>query len=394
MSFSPRLAPHMTKIPSNPIFHLLPKLNEPGFISFAAGAPDTDTFPSEDITKIANDLLTNDPGVILQYGSTEGYPPARRAMADMISGYGLSPDPDEIIVTTGGQQSIDILCKILIEPGDVALVESPTYSAALQILKSHRALPIPIESDEYGVIPEDLEDKIKVLTPKFVYLIPTFKNPSGTTISEERRAAAAEITGRHGVLLIEDDPYRDLRYEGPHIPAIKSFDRTGNVIFLTSTSKILCPGLRVGAAYVPKSLTSVMSVAKQAADMHSATLPQAIVSEFISRKLLDPHIDRICAANKKKLDIMLGAISGCFPKNVQTTSPQGGLFIWCACPGGADTGALLERAIEQKVAFIPGEQFFADGTGHNTLRLNFSNAKTSDIAKGIEVLGRVLSENV
>ena len=393
MSFSPRLAPHMTKIPSNPIFHLLPKLNEPGFISFAPGAPDPDTFPNDDIAKIAGELLASNPREILQYGSTEGYPPARRSIAKMISRYGITPEPDEIIVTTGGQQAIDILCKLFIEPGDVALVESPTYSATLQILKSYRAHTIPLESDEDGFLPDDLEIKINTFKPKFVYLIPTFKNPSGTTISLERRKAAAEITGRLGVPLVEDDPYRDLRYSGEHLPTIKSFDKTGNVIFLTSVSKILCPGMRVGAAYIPKSLVPVMTVAKQAADMHSSTLPQAIVSEFIDRGLLEPHVIRLRYVYRMKLDLMLKTISGHFPESVKTTSPAGGLFIWCVCPDGVNAGDLLEKAISRKVAFIPGEQFFADLRGKNTFRLNFSNAGFEDITKGIEILGRVLREN-
>lgn len=390
MSFNFRLAPHMTKIPSNPIFHLLPKLNEPGFISFAPGAPASDSFPSEDISEILNTILAQNPAEILQYGSTEGYPPARRAMAKIISKYGLSPEPSDIIMTTGGQQALDILTSIFIEPGDVALVEAPTYSATLQILKSHRAQAVALESDENGFLPDDLESKIKIFHPKFVYLIPTFKNPSGATISLERRAAAAEITGRYGVPLIEDDPYRDLRYRGEHLPTIKSFDKEDNVIFVTSTSKILCPGLRVGAAYVPKALAPVMTIAKQTADMHSSTLPQAIVSEYVERGLLGPHIERVCADYGKKLDIMQKSITEFFPENIDTTNPQGGLFVWCACPGPVDADDLLNRAIEKKVAFIPGGQFFTDGRGQNTFRLNFSNADCNDIIKGMEILGKIL----
>jgi len=394
MSFDTQLAPHMAKIPSNPIFHLLPKLNEPGFISFAPGAPGAETFPYADIAKISRELLEKDPGRILQYGSTEGYPPARAAMAKLISRYGLSPEPDETIVTTGGQQAIDILCKLFIEPGDVALVESPTYSAALQILASHRALTIQLKSDENGYIPEDLEEKIRLFKPKLIYMIPTFKNPSGTTIGAERRKAAAEISGRHGVLLIEDDPYRDLRYEGEHLPTIKSFDRAGNVVFMTSVSKILCPGLRVGAAYAPKSLIPAMTVAKQAADMHSPTLTQAIVGEYVERGLLDAHIARVCAAYRLKRDALLEAISAYFPESIAATRPGGGLFVWCTCPEGVNTADILERAMEHKVAFIPGESFFAGGEGKNTFRMNFSTAAYGDIEKGAEILGRVLRAEI
>ena len=394
MGFTPRLAPHITKIPSNPIFYLMPKLNEPGFISFAPGAPDAGTFPYSDMAKITNELFAGDPAMLFQYGSTEGYPAARGAMAELISRYGLYPNPEEIIVTTGGQQAIDILCKMFIEPGDVALVESPTYSATLQILKSHRAQTIPLESDENGFIPEDLDEKIRIFNPKLVYLIPTFKNPSGSTINLERRAAAAEITGRYDTLLIEDDPYRDLRYSGDHLPTIKSFDCADNIVFITSTSKILCPGLRVGAAYLPKSLVPVMTVAKQVADMHSATLSQAIVSEFIYRGLMDPHIERVCEVYREKLYVMSKAISEFFPESIRAEAPQGGLFMWCSCPWGVNTAELLEQAIALKVAYIPGEQFFADGSGKNTFRMNFSSAALEDIPKGIEILGGFLLDNV
>lgn len=392
MSTAYRLAPHMTKIPSNPIFHLLPKLSVPGFISFAAGAPATDTFPKDDILRISKEILFENADEIMQYGATEGYWPAREAMSAMISRYGISPDPNQILMTTGGQQAINILCKILIEPGDVVLVESPTYSATLQILKSHRAQVVPVEADENGFIPEDLESKLKIFNPKFFYLIPTFKNPTGVTTNLERRIAAAKLTERYGALLIEDDPYRDLRYRGDHLPTVKSYDQSDHIIFLTSTSKILCPGLRVGAAYLPKALIPVMTIAKQAADMHSSILPQAIVSSYIQKGLLDPHIKRLRAVYSVKLDAMQNAIKEFFPESVKVTDPLGGLFIWCACPKKINAEKLLERAIEKNVAFIPGRLFHVDDGGQNTFRMNFSNATLEDIHSGIKILGQILHE--
>ena len=394
MSFHYRFAPHITKIPSNPIIHLSHRLNEPGFINFAPGAPAAETFPYQDISKITEELLSRNLGEIMQYGTTEGYPPARNAMAKLISRAGLKPKPENIVITTGGQQALNMLFKMFVEPGDVVLVESPTYSAALQILKSHRAHAIPLDSDGDGLLPEDLEEKIGIFDPKAVYLNPTFKNPSGGVISLERRKAAAEITGRLGVLLIEDDPCRDLRYAGDHLPAIKSFDRSGNVVYITSTSKILCPGLRVGAAYVPDALVPTMIVTKQAADMHSPTLPQAIVSLFAERGLLEPHIGRICGIYGKKLDLAMSAIGEFFPEEVGAATPQGGLFIWCVCPENVNVAEVFERAIRQKVAFLPGDQFFPDGGGQNAFRLNFTNAKSEDIAKGVEILGRLLRDCV
>jgi 2-aminoadipate transaminase len=392
MSFQYRFAPHMTKIHSDPILKLLPKLNERSLISFAPGAPAAETFPYQDIIDISNEILIKKPVEVMQYGISEGYPPARRAMASMIARYGLSPRDNEIVITTGGQQAIDLLCKLFIEPGDVALVEAPTYSAALQIVKGYRGQPIHVNSDGDGIIPEDLEKKINIFKPKIVYLNPTFKNPSGATMSLERRKAAAEITGRLGVLLIEDDPYRDLRYKGVHLPPIKSFDRTGNVVFITSASNIISPAMRVGAAYMPEDLAAVAAKAKHAADMHSPALPQAIVGEFIERGLLEPHVAKICGANMERLDLAMRAISDFFPAKVEVSEPAGGLYIWCVCAPGVNAAEITERALKEKVAIIAGEQYFCNGNGRNTFRLSFTGAAKADMARGVEILGRILQK--
>jgi 2-aminoadipate transaminase len=404
--FSFPFSPHMAEIPSNPIFHLLPKLNDPSFVCFFAGVPSPDSYPYKDVERIASELLASSPRALLQYGSTEGYAPMRASFARFLARYGLDARPKEIMATTGGQQGIELLCKLFVEPGDAVLVEAPTYSATLQILKSHRARACSLESDGEGVLPGDLEEKIIRLRPKFVYLIPTFKNPSGETMSAARRAAAAEITGRLGVMLVEDDPYRDLRYEGDDLPAIKSLDRAGNVVFLTSTSKILCPGLRVGAVYAREDLMPKLTVAKQAADMHSATLPQAIVAEYLDRGLLDEHIKSVCRMYRSRQRAMLGAIERHFPGDIKWTKPQGGLFVWCVCPPRVDVGALLDRAIERQVGFVPGDQFFAEacngsdgesgsgavGNAKNTFRLNFSCESEASIERGVAILGELLKE--
>ena len=392
MSFQFQFAAHMEKIPSNPIFDLLPKLSEPGFISFAAGVPSPDSFPYQAISKMTDELLNTKAKEILQYGTTEGYPPLRKSMAKLISRSGISPKASEIVITTGGQQVIDILCKLLIEPGDVVLVEAPTYSATLQILKSYRARPISILSDRDGILPDDLEAKIKQYHPKFVYLIPTFQNPSGSTLSLERRKAAAEITGRLNTMLLEDDPYRDLRYEGDSLPTMKSFDQTGNIVYMTSTSKILCPGLRVGAVYAPEHLVPYLTVAKQAADMHSATLTQAIVNAYLEADLIEAHLENLRVMYSAKLLAIIDAVEQFFPKTFTYSAPQGGLFIWFNAPKHINTLQLLPIAVDQKVAFIPGDQFFADGDILNTMRLNFSNESIDSIYKGIEILGKLLHQ--
>ena len=393
MSFQFQYAKHMEKIPSNPIFNLLPKIKEPGFISFAAGIPSADSFPYQAIAEITNTLLTTNAADLLQYGTTEGYAPLRKTMSNYIARSGLNPTPGEILITTGGQQVIDIICKLFIEPGDVVLVEAPTYSATLQILKSYRAKPISIASDDDGILPDDLEAKIKQYHPKFVYLIPTFQNPSGKTLSAERREAVAEITGRLQTMLLEDDPYRDLRYKGEPIPTLKSFDRTGNILYMTSTSKILCPGFRVGALYAPQALMPYITVAKQAADMHSATLPQAIVCAYLESGLLDDHIEMIRGMYRSRLTAIQDAVQQFFPKSFAFTNPEGGLFLWCRCPKEYNTLELLPVAVERKVAFIPGDQFFAEDGVLNTMRLNFSNESVESIYKGIEILGKLLHEH-
>ena len=393
MSFQFQYAKHMEKIPSNPIFNLLPKIKEPGFISFAAGIPSADGFPYQAIAEITNTLLTTNAADLLQYGTTEGYAPLRKAMSNYIARSGLTPTPGEILITTGGQQVIDIICKLFIEPGDVVLVEAPTYSATLQILKSYRAKPISLAADDDGILPEDLEAKIKQYHPKFVYLIPTFQNPSGKTLSEKRREAVAEITGRLQTMLLEDDPYRDLRYKGEPIPTLKSFDRTGNILYMTSTSKILCPGFRVGALYAPQALMPNITVAKQAADMHSATLPQAIVCAYLESGLLDAHLVKLRDMYRLRLTAIQDAVQQFFPKSFVFTNPDGGLFIWCACPKEYNTLELLPIAVDRKVAFIPGDQFFAEDGILNTMRLNFSNESVESIYKGIEILGKLLHEH-
>ncbi|MDR1439747.1 MAG: PLP-dependent aminotransferase family protein [Clostridiales bacterium] len=390
MSFQFQLAPHMAQIPSNPIFHLLPKLNEPGFISFAAGVPSPDTFPYDEIARLATEALSGSAKELLQYGSTEGYLPLRKAMAQHLRRYGFSAETDELVITTGGQQAIDLLCKLFVEPGDAVLVEAPTYSAAIQVFKSYRANIVAIESDESGILPDDLESKIAALKPKFAYIIPTFKNPSGQTLSAERRAAAAEITGRTGVMLIEDDPYRDLRYDGGHLPNIKGYDRAGNVVYVTSASKYFCPGLRVGAIYAPKNLTPALTVAKQAADMHTPAITQAIVGAYLESGLLEAHLRMLCDMYRARLNAMLEAAAAFFPESVAYSPPQGGLFLWCACPPHVDTLALLAEAVERNVAYIPGDQFYADGSVKNAMRLNFSNEPEESICKGMEILGKLL----
>lgn len=392
MSFSIKYAKHMDEIPSNPIFDLMPKLNEPGFISFAAGVPSPQSFPYDELLSMSKEALEESAKILFQYGSTEGYPPLRESAAALFQRAGIAATSDEVFVSTGGQQTIDLLCKLLLVPGDKVLVETPTYSATLQIISTYQAVPIGIESDDEGILIDDLEKKIKEHNPRFVYIIPNFQNPSGQTLSLERRKELARITAEYDVLLIEDDPYRELRYFGEHIATIKSLDEYGNVVYMTSTSKILCPGLRVGVTHVAKGLKEHLIVSKQAADMHSPNLTQAIVDKFLRSGLLDAHLDKIRTMYRERVIKMVQAMDEYMPEEVKHTNPQGGLFIWCEMPKHVNTTALLPKAVEQKVAFIPGDQFFAQPSINNFFRLNFSNASLENIEHGIKILGGLLKQ--
>jgi len=390
MGFRHRFAPHMTKMEAEQIISLQPKPGEDGFIDFAADYPAVDLLPKKDIVGITNTLLKKSFSEIVQSGSAEGYRPARAAMAKMIARHGLSPKEDEIIVTSGSLRAIDLICKLFIEPGDVALVEAPTYSGALQVFRSHRAQAIHLISDGDGPIPEDLERKLNIFAPKIVYLNPTFKNPSGAVISPERRRIAAEMTGRSDVLLIEDDPFGDFRYKGEQLPPIKSFDGAGNVVYIASASHILGPGMRVGAAYMPAELVRAAAAAMRVSDMHASVLPQAVFAEYAERGFIDLHISGYRAVYKDKLNIAMKMIRDFFPGDVKVSEPSGGIFIWCECPAGVDSDEVLERAVKEKVAFASGRQFYCNGDGRNAFRINFACAANPDITKGLEILGGLL----
>ena len=399
-------AGHMAALPSNPIFDLLPRLSEPGFISFAAGVPSPAAFPREDLHRLVAQLMEEDgfaPDApsLWQYGSTEGYPLLRESAQVLFSRAGIDMtaalSSNRIFITTGGQQAIDLFCRLMIEPGDPVLVETPTYSATLQILSVYQANPIGIPSDEDGILPDALEELIRKHRPKFIYLIPNFQNPSGRTLNLERRRRVAHLAAQYGVMVIEDDPYRELRYFGEHLPSIKSCAQqdccdSGHVIYMTSVSKILCPGLRVGACLLPDDLFDHMIVAKQTADMHSAILPQAIADKYLRAGLLDGHLAVVLPLYRERLSAMKQAAARYFPQEAVFTDPQGGLFLFCTLPPQVDTASLLPAAVDRKIAFIPGEQFYAGERVTNTMRLNFSNETPEVIDRGMKALGTLLKE--
>lgn len=372
------------------IFHLL---KVPGMISFAGGNPASSALEPEVVSEIVADALKNDGVNILQYGATEGYMPFRESAADFIKGCGIDVVPDDILPVTGSQQAMDLICKALINPGDTILAEDPTFLGALQTMRMYRANIQPIATDDMGAIPESVEEQIKKFHPKLMYIIPTFQNPSGKTIPLERRRRLAELANQYGVVLAEDDPYRDLRYFGEPLPAIKSFDTEGWVVYLGSFSKLISPGIRVGYAVTSGSLQRKMTIGKQSVDVHTCTLAQAIVDGYIRHDLLSDHIKRICSDYKRQLDLMLDLFR-LFPEGVRHTSPQGGLFVWAELPESMDALGMLVDATRKGVAYVPGTHFYINGGHLNTLRLNFSNAPLDKIQRGMELLAEAIKEHM
>ena len=372
------------------IFKLLGK---PGMISFAGGNPSNRALEPEVVKGIACEAIDRYGTSILQYGATEGLTGLReRTAAYLKCTAGVRCTAEHILPVQGSSQAFDLLLKALINPGDVVLCESPTFLGAIQAMRIYGARVIPMPMDEDGIIIDEAEALVRKHHPKLMYVIPTFQNPTGRTLSLERRKALAIMAAKNGFVIAEDDPYRDLRYEGDALPSISSFDEEGWVVYLSSYSKYISPGLRVGAAAVPNAaLLRKMVIGKQSADVHSPILNQAIVELYMEKNLLPAHLTRICAEYRAQLSAMLFALDT-LPEGTVHTVPQGGLFVWARLPGNMNAQELLNRAIERNVAFVPGTHFYPDGGHENTLRLNFSMQEPETIAEGMGRLGELIRE--
>ncbi len=368
------------------IFKLIAK---PGMISFAGGNPARSALPDETCAQIAKEVLNRDGKAILQYGATEGYPPLLESLHPYVEQM-LGCPVDGVLPTTGSTQGMDLLCKALIDPGDVILVEDPTFLGNMQCMRLYQANLVPVESDEGGLILDKLEAAMREHHPKMLYVIPTFQNPTGRTLAADRRKPIAELAAKYGVVVAEDDPYRDLRYAGTPLPSIKSYDKEGWVVFLGSFSKIISPGLRVGYMAGDPRILRKCTIGKQSADVHTSNLTQAIVDAFLRQDLLPEHIRSICASYKAQLDAMLAELAD-FPAGTTYTHPEGGLFIWAELPAGLNALELLPACVERGVAYVPGTHFFSGGGHENTLRLNFSNSTVEQIHQGMRAIREVIA---
>ncbi len=363
-------------------------LSDPEMISFAGGNPSPLSFPSAEIGEIAADLIQNQAATVFQYGNTLGTDALLRTVREMNAGL-MGPD-DEAIILTGSSQGIEMTARSLIDRGDTMLVESPTFLGALQTFKLAQADIKSVRLLEDGPDLNELEDKIKKYAPKFFYIIPTFQNPSGITTSAQKRKKIYEICAKRGVIILEDDPYAELRYEGEAVAPIKSYDTSGTVIKLMSFSKTISPGLRVGAAIADKKIIAKFNLAKQGLDVHTSNLSQYIVSEYVRRGYYGPHVREICGLYRAQRDEMERAITEHFPKEVSVLHPEGGLFMWGFLPEGICAKDLFVQCAKKKVAFVPGAPFYAEDPKLNAFRLNFSMPSRENIQKGIRMMGDTL----
>jgi 2-aminoadipate transaminase len=382
---------------SSAIRELLKLTEQPDIISFGGGLPAPDVFPVEEFNAACDRVLRNHGAMALQYSTTEGFLPLREMIARHSARYGIKITPDNVLITSGSQQALDLLGKILIDPGDRILVESPTYLAAIQAWNAYGAEFITVPMDSDGMNTDYLEEALRA-GPKFIYVLPNFQNPTGET----RKLIA--LADQYGVPIVEDDPYGQLRYEGDHLPSIVVLDSQfrddttpcyrGNVIYLSTFSKTLAPGLRLGWVVAPPEVISKLVQAKQGADLHTATFNQLVAFEVARGGFLDRHIHTIRDVYGRRRNLMMTAMEREFPSEVSWTHPQGGLFIWGTLPTYMDAKDLLKTCLERKVAFVPGEPFHPTGGGKNTMRINFSNATHDEIELGIRRLGISIGEKL
>lgn len=397
-----RYAQRTQRMKASAIRELLKVTEQPDMISFGGGFPAPDVFPVEEFKRACTYVLEHKGADALQYGGTDGYAPLREMIARHSNQIGINVDVDNILITSGSQQALDLLGKIFVNRGDRILVESPTYLGALQAWNAYGAEYITVPTDEDGMRTDLLEEALRI-GPKFIYVLPNFQNPTGTTLPVERRQKLIELADRYGVPIIEDDPYGQLRYEGEHLPAVELLDSkmrvqngtyTGNVIYLSTFSKILAPGLRLAWVIAPKEVVRKLSLAKQGTDLHTSTFNQIVTHEVGQHGFIDEHVKLIQKVYRERRNAMLDALDEHMPEGVSWTHPQGGLFLWLTLPEKFDATEMLNEAIQEKVAYVPGEFFHPDGSGKNTMRLNFSFCCPDKINEGISRLGKAFKKKL
>ncbi len=377
---------------SSIIRDILKYSNQPGVISFSGGLPAPDLFPIDELKDAADRVLTRFGMQALQYGLSMGYPPLREYIAERMSvSGGIHLTADNILITSGSQQGLDVVGRAFLERDQHVVCSRPTYLGALQAFNFYGTKYALVDMDDQGMMVDTIDEVIKGKNPRIIYVVPNFQNPSGVTLNEERRRILVEKAHKYRIPIVDDNPYGELRYSGTPMPSIKSIGGQA-VIQLGTFSKIISPGLRIGWIAASRQLMGVFERVKQSTDLHTNQFAQLMIYEFVRTGALERHIEVIIKAYSKKLDTMLSAMKEFFPESVKWTKPEGGLFLWVMLPEGVNSADLFKPAIEEKVAFVPGKPFHPDGSGANTMRLNFSNASPENIREGIKRLGRVFAK--
>lgn len=387
----------MSTIKGSAIREIFKYAADPEVISLAGGNPAPELFPAEALAQIANEMLTKQPTLSLQYGVTEGYTPLREAIKERLKRVeNIGKENDDVLVLSGGQQGLDLSTKLLVNEGDTVIVEEPSFIGALNAFRAYGANLAGVPMDSDGMNIEALEKVIaENKNVKVIYTIPTFQNPMGTTMSIEKRKALYDVAKKNGIIIIEDNPYGELTFDGTKMPTIKSMDEDGIVIYCGSFSKILAPGLRIGFMCADKAITAKVTVAKQVTDVHTPMVTQLMAYEFLKRYDIDGLIVKMRENYAHKCKTMLDAMEKYFPKGITYTRPGGGLFIWCDLGNGIDTLELSKKGIEQKVVYVPGNTFMVDmNKPCSALRLNYSTMSDERIVEGIKRLGKIFTDAV
>lgn len=401
MEFSNLWSARANAMKASEIRELLKLTEQPDVISFAGGLPDPHAFPVQEVKEAADRVLDEHPHRAFQYSTTEGITELREAVAEYLGGQGMDLNEDDIVITNGSQQGLDLMGRVLLDPKDTVVVSNPSYLGALQAFNFYDIQYAGAASDGDGVIPDALDEQLtglkkKGVHPKFMYLVPTFQNPSGTVIPEARRRKILDLAHEHDLLVVEDDPYGRLRFDGDEVPTMKSMDKEDRVLYLGTFSKILVPGFRLAWSAGPSDLIHKMVVSKQSVDLCTNAFTQFIAADMLSSGVIDRHLPNIINNYRTKRDAMLTAMDQHFPSDgVTWTKSQGGMFTWAEMPEQVDCVSMLEKAVEKKVAYVPGKPFFADpNIGGNTMRLNFTHPSVDNIKVGIERLGGIMAEEI
>ena len=384
-----RFAERTQGMTSSIIRELLKLALQPDIISFAGGMPASELFLIREFEEACRYVLTHDGVRALQYGTSEGYPPLRQYLVEKVQEYDVPAEQENILITNGSQQALDLIGKMFINPGDVILTEGPTYLGAIQSLRAYQARFVTVPLDEDGIQTDKLEEVLKRNPVKFMYILPNFHNPAGVTMTLERRLKLVELAAKYGVFIVEDDPYGELRFEGQDIAPLVVLHKE-NVLYLSTFSKTLSPGIRLGWIVAPSKIIVKLVQAKQGSDLHTSTFIQMVAHDICRRGILRNHVKTIREVYRERRDAMLAAMEKHFPPGITWIRPQGGLFLWVQLPEHVDASELLNVALQEKVAFVPGRAFYPDEGGKNTMRLTFASATPEKIEEGIERLGRAL----